>query len=208
MSFGTTDLSIDIEALGHHFNAPLISIGAVAFDRETGKLGKSYYQEIDIDSAIKSGVVSAGTIAWWIRQNDKPKELFKDTPEALAKKMHIASALQNFSTFYRSLGAPCPWGNGATFDITIIEHAILNSSVGTAVPWIYWKVRDMRTLVETAEMLRSFKADKVRRNGVHHNALDDATHQANVICAAWAALKGNGKPAAPQKPTVDDDEGL
>jgi exodeoxyribonuclease VIII len=211
--FPFTDVSIDIETLGHKYNAPILSIGAVAFNRDTGKLGKTFYQEIEPDSAIKVGTPTASTIAWWITQSKAAQRIFNDSAVARENKMHIASALLNFVTYVRSLGTPRPWGNGATFDVTIIEHSIDMGTVGLAPPWVYWNIRDIRTLVDTAETLFGWKKDSVAREGVHHNALDDAVHQAKLVIGAWAAIGGKKAPvfAKSAKPAVtkvvdDDDE--
>lgn len=192
-------LSIDLETLGNRFDAPVLSIGAVAFCLETGKLAETFYQEVNIDSAIRSGHVSGDTLQWWMSQSEAARAIFKREVDAQnPRKMHLSSALQNFATWCRSRKdmIQYPWGNGSTFDITILDHAFAKGSVGLEPPWsqFYWNVRDMRTLVDAAEQIAGFKKDSIKRDGLHHNALDDAAHQAKVICAAWQALRG-GKPA-------------
>lgn len=209
--FPWTDVSIDLETLGNRYNAPILSIGAVAFNRDNGKTGPTFYQEIDIDSAIKVGTVTGSTVAWWITQSKDAKRLFDDNEQARAKKMHIASALLNFTTFVRSLGTPRPWGNGATFDITIIEHSIDKGTVGLEPPWAFWNIRDVRTVVDAAESLVGWRKDSVKRVGVHHNALDDATYQAHLVIEAWRALKPALTKVAkvlPPAPPGDDDDDL
>jgi hypothetical protein len=215
--FPYTDASIDLETLGQKYNAPIVSIGAVAFNRETGKIGTTFYQEIDIDSSLKIGTVTTSTLCWWLNQNKNAKQLFDDSAAGRGRKMHIASALLNFTTFVRSLGAPRVWGNGATFDITILEHSIDKGSVGLSPPWVFWNIRDMRTLVDAAESIKGWKKESVEAVGTHHNALDAATYQAKVIIHAWAALGDKPPPVAKPsagkkgKPVViaiedDDDE--
>jgi len=209
------DVSIDIETLGKTYNAPIISIGAVVFDRTTGKLGKTFYQEIAIDSAIKSGKVDGSTLAWWLRQDAKTaRRIFEDTSAEQDRKLDLASTLLNFTTWFRSVGtgAARPWGNGSTFDVTIIEHALDVGSIGLSPPWAYFNIRDMRTIVDVAQMVADFRADSIERKGIAHNALDDAVHQAAVISSAWAALCGykasaavTGKLKKPARPVDDDD---
>jgi hypothetical protein len=192
-------LSIDLETLGNRFDAPILSIGAVAFCLETGKQDSTFYQEVHIDSAIRSGHVSGDTLQWWMSQSEAARAIFKkETDPQNSRKMHLSSALQNFGTWCRSRKdmIQYPWGNGSTFDITILDHAFAKGSVGLEPPWaqFYWNIRDMRTLIDTAEQIAGFKKDLIKRDGVHHNALDDAAHQAKVIAAAWQALRG-GKSA-------------
>lgn len=197
--------SIDLETLGTRYNAPVISIGVVQFDPDTGKLGATFYREIDIDSAIKAGKVSGSTLAWWAQQTDKARRVFGDK-----NKVSLATALDELSTWLRGMAVtPKVWGNGAGFDITILEHAYENGCVGLKEAWHYTNVRDMRTLVEAA---RLGDAEWPKREGVHHNALDDATYQAKVISACRMTISkamGAGAPGAKivvKKAVSEDDE--
>ena len=62
MSFDNkNDWSIDLETLDNKYSSAILSIGAVQFDRESGELGCRFYQEINVDSAVKSGTVSGST---------------------------------------------------------------------------------------------------------------------------------------------------
>ncbi len=197
--------SIDLETLGTRYNAPVISIGVVQFDPDTGKLGATFYREIDIDSAIKAGKISGSTLAWWMQQSEKARRVFG--PD---NKVSLATALDGLSTWLRGMAmAPKVWGNGASFDITILEHAYENGCVGLREAWHYTNVRDMRTLVEAAQL---DKGDWPKDVGTHHNALDDAKYQAMVISACRMKINkalGAGVPGAKrsvQKQVAEDDE--
>ena len=175
--------SIDLETLGTRYNAPVISIGVQQFDPASGRMGGTFYREIDLDSAIRAGKVSGSTLAWWMTQSDAARQLFVDKPD----KVPLATALDMLATWMRGM-APVPkvWGNGATFDITLLEHAYDTGCVGLREPWHFRNVRDMRTIVEAAD-LRQWPE---RGKGVHHHALNDATYQAQVISAAWQKCRG------------------
>jgi hypothetical protein len=185
----TDDISIDVESLSHLPDAAVIAIGAVQFDRTTGKQGATFYREIELNSAIRAGHVSGQTVSWWMRQSDEARQLFAESRESL--RSPLATVLQEFGTFCRSVkgGVPRPWGNGIATDISWIELAYKNGSVGLTVPWHYRTPRDMRTIVELAEELAGFDKNVIEHGGVLHNALDDAIYQARVISAAYAALK-------------------
>lgn len=190
MTIQYPDISLDIETLSTRFDAAIVSIGAQTFDRDTGKMGPTFYQEVALDSAIASGHVEAGTLSWWMQQSGGARGVFSTDSERLAKKLPLATAMHALINFIR---ANCtnvrPWGNGATFDVTIVEHAMAIGCVGLRAPWSFMQVRDMRTIVDAAEALAGFKRDTIARVGVHHNAVDDAAYQAHVISAAWRALK-------------------
>ncbi len=197
--------SIDLETLGTRYNAPVISIGVVQFDPDTGKLGAEFYREIDIDSALKAGKASGSTLVWWMQQSEKPRRIF-----SAENKVSLATALDELATWLRGKAmAPKVWGNGASFDITILEHAYENGCVGLREAWHYTNVRDMRTLVEAAQL---DKGDWPKDVGTHHNALDDAKYQAMVISACRMKINkalGAGVPGAKrsvQKQVAEDDE--
>lgn len=180
------DYSIDLETLGKRYDAPIVSIGVQQFDRNTGKLGQTFYRVVDLNSSVKAGRVDGSTVAWWIEQNAKAKTVFaKDTP-----KVGLATALDELARWMRSMkGVPRVYGNGATFDISILEYAFDHGGVGLTEPWEFWNVRDMRTLVDAAGY-DSAKETPVVRVGTHHNALDDAIYQANVISHCWGRIQG------------------
>lgn len=186
------DFSIYLETLGTRCTAPIISIGVQQFNRDTGKLGSTFYREIDIDSAIKSGRVQADTLAWWITQNKNAQRVFTNKD-----KTHLATALQELTTWMRAESfAPKVWGNGATFDISILEYAYDHGCVGLREPWHFMAIRDIRTLLDVT----GFDKTTVPAVGVAHNALDDATYQAKVVIGAWQAAKGMRGPEPVSKP--------
>ncbi len=186
------DFSIDLETLGTRYNAPILSIGVAQFSRETGEIGATFYKEVDIESALRVGKPSADTIAWWITQNKQAQAVFHGKD-----KMALSTVLMELTTWMRSKSfAPCVWGNGATFDISILEYAYDHGTVGLKEPWHFMKIRDMRTIVEAAEMLFGFDRTFIPKVGVAHNALDDATYQAKIISAAWTSMRKNTPSAA------------
>jgi hypothetical protein len=179
MSNEITDVSIDLETLSTRANCAILSIGAVAFNRHTGKHGPTFYKEIDLDSTMQCGHVSGSTLTWWMQQSQAARELFSDARRD--DKVSLATALDGFAAWYRGLnGQPCPWGNGSSFDITALEHAYVVGGVGLQAPWYFDAVRDMRTIVDAA----GIQPSAVPFEGVKHKALDDARHQANVIYAS------------------------
>lgn len=189
------DYSIDLETLSTRYDAPILSIGVAQFCRATGKIGVTFYREVKIDSAIQYGVVNGGTIAWWMNQSDAAKRIFQSED----KKVTLPQALLDLNKFLSP--ASVVWGNGASMDITILEHAI--AKMGTKVPWDFWNIRDMRTVVDIA----SYRKGDVAFDGVAHNALDDAKHQAKVIshCIGKLSVKASGKPKVTK---VDEDDDL
>ncbi len=140
---------------------------------------------------MKAGHVDGGTLLWWFDQSPEARELFKRQDKAVA----LATALDGLTTFMRATkgGVPVVWGNGASFDITILENAYLSGAVGLRPAWTHTNIRDMRTIVDLAQGIAGFDPH-LPFDGVAHNAQADATHQAKVIAAAFKALRGKLAP--------------
>lgn len=209
------DWSIDLETLDNKPTSAILSIGMVQFDRDTGQLGAKHYVEIDLDSAIAHGTVSASTLAWWMRQNEKAKRVFAEHD----KRLPLYEALRDTAALIRSKGAGARvWGNGSNFDISILEHAFCRAGNGLALPWAHWNIRDMRTTLDDANLL----LEGIPRVGVHHNALDDAIFQGTVISLArrrickalgfelppWAGIDGVTEMGVAVAPAEQEDDEL
>lgn len=58
---------IDLETMGKNPDAPIISIGAIFFDPQTGDMGPEFSKTIDLETA--GGVIDRDTIKWWLKQS-------------------------------------------------------------------------------------------------------------------------------------------
>lgn len=159
----------DIETLGTRPGCSVLSIGAVGFNRTA--LGDKFYSVISRKSCRDAGLFEdRGTLAWWKRQSEEAQELLAQSESIAAPSLN--EVLENFSGYVKSFGgAVRVWGNGSCFDNAIIAH--LYAITGRPLPWRYTNNRCYRTL---KNLLTSVAAPP--RAGVHHNALDDAIHQA------------------------------
>lgn len=166
------ELSLDWETLGTDPNTVVISIGACFFDIETGTIGETFYRTIDVDSQVKDGrTITGDTLKWWMGQADGAKKVFAE--DALPIRTTMLQFEEWLSKNKR--GDIKPWGNGATFDVSIAENLFKQYEI--KCPWIFWNVNDLRTF-------RRFVAnnEKVpRTEGIHHNALSDAINQAKYV---------------------------
>lgn len=205
------DIMLDIESLSIKYDAPIIAIGAVHFNRTTGKLGAEFYEEVSIASALRSGNADADTLRWWIDQSKTAKRVFAN-PDT--DKFSLATVLMNFSTWCRSTavgGVPRVWAKGPSSDVTWVDRAMAVGGHGLSVPWHFRNIRCVRTIIELAEEVAGFEPGNVPNVGTEHNALDDARYQANVVCAAYAALHRSkvpraSKAAVPVVGAIEDDE--
>lgn len=70
--YNVNNLMIDLESMGKKPNAPIVSIGAVFFDPQSGELGQEFYTAVNLESAMEQGAVPDGdTILWWLRQSSE-----------------------------------------------------------------------------------------------------------------------------------------
>ena len=173
------DLMIDLETAGTAANAPVISIGAVYFDRATGELGDKFDGRIDVADALRYGKMSGDTFKWWLMQSQAARD------ELVSGKHTAEFVLGKFDQFYCKPKSARVWGNGASFDVTILDVAfprILNKQP----PWKFWDVRDCRTIKDLANSAgHEYQGD---RSGTHHGALDDAIFQAEWTAYYWQKL--------------------
>lgn len=174
------DLSIDLETMGTKAGCPVMSIGAVYFDPLTGETGAEFYMTISLESCMEVGLIpEADTIMWWMQQSDEARGEF------VRKIKHpIRKVLNEFFEFAKGSR---PWGNGATFDVSILEHAL--GAIGRPAPWKFWEIRDVRTVVDLVMRVESVDLRSSIFEGEKHNALDDAKHQAKMVSRGFRLLK-------------------
>lgn len=178
------DFSLDVETLSTRYDAAILSIGCVRFDRDTGEIGSRFYKAITLDTTLRSGHVSGDTLTWWMGQSSAAKRVLNEMGrEPLANALHL------LGSFIRNAGAPRVWGNGASFDITILEAAFVNGGHGLTPPWHYMNIRDMRTIVDAA-IAKGFDPWQIPKVGTIHHAGDDAEYQARVIASCWQVVTG------------------
>lgn len=168
----STAFMIDIESFDTVATMPIVEIGAVRFDTETGVVTGTFEQAVDLDSNINLGrLPSHDTIAWWMRQPDDARALFQKPTAPLV------TALMKLSRFIDPGNDPDLdiWANGSHFDIAALDLAY--RQVGMRAPWKFWMVRDLRTLAS----LRGAHMAERPRPTVAHSALADATAQAQWL---------------------------
>lgn len=162
----------DLETLDTAPSALVLSIGAVRFDpMDVNSPSKPFYVVLNHDDQLERGrTVSTSTQLWWDKQSPEAQAIFEQP------RMNTMHALEAFTDFYFTEPNTLIWGNGADFDNTIL--ASLFNSFGLPQPWKYKHSRCYRTL-RGFEMPFDFMEPE--REGTHHDALDDALHQAKVM---------------------------
>lgn len=171
------NLMLDIETMGTNSNAAIMAIGACYFDPLTGEIGDTFHEQVNLDSY---GEIDASTVIWWMKQDDEARSKFYDNGNA----RHIIEVLQDFAKFVKR-GVQV-WGNGIAFDNVKIDNAY--RSRGLKTPWDFWNDRDVRTMVELGKMKGVDPKRDLPFDGVKHDALADAIHQAKYTSLIYQVL--------------------
>ncbi|OEM44471.1 exonuclease [Escherichia coli] len=174
-------LMIDLETMGKNPDAPIISIGAIFFDPQTGYMGPEFSKTIDLETA--GGVIDRDTIKWWLKQSREAQSAI------LTDEIPLDDALLQLRKFINENSGESfvqIWGNGANFDNVILRRSY--ERLGIPCPWRYYNDRDVRTIVELGNSIGFEVRMAIPFEGVPHNALDDARHQAKQVSAIWQKL--------------------
>lgn len=161
---------LDCETLGTVADACILSIGAVRFDLDSDALDDNgFYASVSIDSNLEhKRRIQEDTLIWWMKQGESAQGVFHESKQTL--KM----ALEGLSD-WMGPGEHHVWSNGADFDLPMLAHAF--TQVGLEVPWKFWNSNCYRTY----KKLPGAKPIRVPFEGVKHNALFDAVHQARTL---------------------------
>ena len=159
-----THVMNDIETLGTGDDALITSIGAVKFN--ANGIIDGFHIGIDPADAQSIGLkLDARTVFWWFDE-----ERAAARRALLAVERHpLAVALQRYREWYGDESLPT-WGNGASFDNVLMRSAF--RAAGHIMPWDFRFDRCYRTMKSMPGV------PQMVRDGVHHDALDDARSQA------------------------------
>lgn len=174
-------IMLDLETMGTRPGSALVALGACAFD-PNGELGEApprFYKTISLASCQAAGLrVDAGTVMWWLQQEAAPRAALAKDPRP------VGQVLKEFAEWFEQEQGVHLWGHGASFDPVLVESAMW--ACGLQCPWKFYNFRDTRTLFALADA--KGLGWMPERAGTHHNALDDALHQARAVQAALKYL--------------------
>jgi hypothetical protein len=158
------NLMCDIETLGTSPGCVVLSIAVVPFD--IGYPIEPFYERISRKSNEEIGLeVDPKTELWWDKQSVEARS------EAFSGTESIEDVLVRLTAYIKVLDrTPIMWGNGASFDIPILDEAYY--VCGRAAPWAYYNSLCYRT------MKQIYKQIPYMKPAVAHNALQDAKAQA------------------------------
>jgi hypothetical protein len=161
---------IDIETAAKCNKALVLSVGVVSFYPYENKIIKSSQTRMELAEQILMGrETSQETCDWWLEQD--PRAIKSAWFEGINRST-VESLYEELASFF-STGEEIVWANGVDFDLSILESLFDDFNFKT--PWKYSLKRCMRTLKEVKGV------EEIDRQGLHHDSLDDAEHQARQV---------------------------
>lgn len=187
---------VDIETLGTRPDAAIVTIGAVAFDFDSGGIqDRKFYVNINPRSAEQVGCsVDIGTVMWWMQQPEAARNALISS-----NALTLTHALTQLTEFLQAVratnrsGRLSFWANDPDFDAKILATAY--QLCGLATPWQFWETRSCRTMLALGQRYKFEAKKELPRTGTHHNAVDDAEYQARCIMAVQAMLDAHHRKA-------------
>lgn len=184
-------IMVDLETWGTTPGSDLRSIGAIVFDPIAGTLGPTFYA--NVRNGGDYGLTrDPETEEWWADQSLEAQNALE------VDQLHIADALGFFYEWWLDQQGGLAtrdsyarfWANGSHFDFVLLEAAYRavfdpNGEHGDedTMPWIYRAPRDCKTAWDMAGGV------DLPFEGVEHNALDDARHQALCVIEAYKTIR-------------------
>ena len=172
------DVMIDLETMANSHDSTIIQFGGAWFDRHTGEIGKKTEFNVELQGEMEAGFqVNASTITWWMGQSQEAQKSVMSQDNMVDS----ITAVTMMNEFLR--GSSAIWCH-ATFDMPIVSNHLATYPV---IPSFgYWSCRDLRTLVDLAEI----KVDKSKQTGVAHSALADCLFQIEYTVEAFQKIEG------------------
>lgn len=176
-------IMLDLETLGVDPGSVIVSIGATRFSWKDGSTLDKFYINVDAKDSVDHGlVINKDTIEWWGKQSKEARQAW------MVDAKPLKEALTAFSEWHGA-GKQELWCNGMNFDFPLLQVAY--SKVGMEVPWAYYLLNDMRTIVNVfnaRDKYQQFRKDNAE--AVYHNALDDCIEQAKFLSSLIGSAKG------------------
>ena len=168
-----TAIMVDVESSDNIATSGILSIGAVALDRDK-IYDMQFYIPIKFESCLDySCTFSGDTLDWWRKQSPEAQKVWLDP-----KGVDLVTGLNAFKNWVFKV---CDgntnnvklFGNGAAFDNAIMEVLFRKTDIKS--PFKFWNNSCYRTIKSAHPKV------KMERSGLYHHALDDAISQAEHL---------------------------
>ena len=180
-------IMIDLETIGLVPECVILSCGAIAFEPRTNTVyndtGTTWWPSLEEQREL-GRLEDPRTIEWWTNQAPEAQATSWAVPEE--ERIGLTKFYDDLRNWMSTNDQPYKmrkvWSNGAGFDIAILEN--LFRMLKADPPWAYWNIRDTRTVWDLTPSV------KQGQNLLAHDALSDATEQAERVCRSYLLLVG------------------
>lgn len=179
----------DLETLGTHANAVILSVGAVAVDSSKDYtyeelIKGGFYVTLDVKTQADAGrVVEKDTLAWWGTQGEDAMKVLKPSKDDIHWSKLMPAIEDWFSSLNINSKNVLVYSRGSHFDFSIMHDLfrVTGNATPYELPWKWWNIHDSKTVVQTL----LGKSIQVNPEGfVHHNALHDSAREYMSIQSA------------------------
>lgn len=179
------NIMVDIETLSTKYNAAILCIAAIKFDKDVGisefnNLTEKDYFFACIDPKSYKNTnfdIETNTLKWWKKQDQKIQD------KVFSGKNSLKKILKLFNQWVKEndeKNEPKFWAHGCSFDFPILNNAF--NTFDIAPPWKYWNLRDTRTLYDVFDInLSQFSVNK-------HHPLYDCYAQIKALEKAFEKM--------------------
>jgi exodeoxyribonuclease VIII len=185
----------DLETMSTQTRAVIFEIGMTWFrlDGQGDMITDSF--SVRMEEQLENGAhFDPQTLAWWLEQSQGAREAAAHHIKTGLPISQVLSAMTNrielnTDPLKTNRDLAGVWGNGATFDITILESAYERAS--RKAPWKYRIVRDTRTINALINDLfgKEVSEDLFVKSHMLHSGSADAMAQAKWMQNCHGALK-------------------
>jgi DNA polymerase III epsilon subunit-like protein len=184
------NIMLDIETLGGDDRAPILAIGACAFDENGVDEDNTFYRTCSVDGNDMFGqnAIDPDTVEWWLQQSDEAQAALFDTPRRLTLKLMLDDFFDWVVVRLPIEGAKLVcWAKPPSFDCRIVKAAC--ERCGVDWPFSWRDERDVRVIIDIAKELNIKSALHEQKPEIKHRADHDAVAQAKVVVATMRHLK-------------------
>jgi hypothetical protein len=169
---------VDVETLGSNSTSVMASISLVRFNPYTGQVFENLNLNIDISLGLHLGAeVSSDTIMWWMGQSETARMSLIDSQVDPMDPIDVTILINDWIVgIEKEIDMDLIlWGNGAGFDIPILTNYY--HLLGMDLPWKFYNVRDVRTVVDFCPEIKSSTVFE----GTQHVPYFDCLHQIKYV---------------------------
>lgn len=176
----TQHVMIDVESLGLTPGSLLRSVCAVAFDIETGIIGRHSVWKISMLDSINSGFfIEPSSLKWWMMRSDEARRSFVE-----GKEYTIQQFISSFNHFFDSLNADDihVWALQVDFDIAMLRtyysyNARRKNKEDWELPFYRKNINEVYTCLKYLKNTNNL----IPRYGNEHDPYDDCINQINIV---------------------------